>query len=270
MNPKDEVLDAVRKAGVIWESELRDALGYSMEMILQQLLREGKLEELDSKITETGGDDRKFRVMRTFERAHSPGVEFRQFHAGWGTCRRCVLGQSREGSVCLARGNLRSRVMLLADRPEPECAVSGGIPFATGAESGEMEQRMRAASLDWHNTFLTYTVACPAPGESVPKDAVEQCRPHVAALLDIVYPQVVGMIGVPVMERVFAQPYPSFPLHLRGVVFHLLPLLSYRGALADADWAQFSKTCRKAYAGEFAEDQPGQPIRWNLPIRVGR
>jgi len=116
-------------------------------------------------------------------------------------CTRCPLHLSRS-QVVFGRGNPEARIVLIGEGPGRD-EDQQGLPFV-GAAGQLLDRILSAVDLSERDVFITNTVLCRPPGNRVPlPEEMEACRVHREAILDLLDPPIVVLLGATALKAVF-------------------------------------------------------------------
>jgi DNA polymerase len=108
-------------------------------------------------------------------------------------CRKCRLWKTRETAVP-GEGDENARIFLVGEAPGREEDVQGR-PFV-GAAGNVLNKSLQEAGLRREDIFITSVLKCRPPGNRNPKrDEIEECRPYLESLIDVIDPAVIVALG---------------------------------------------------------------------------
>ena len=115
-------------------------------------------------------------------------------------CRACPAMEGRRRVLTLANGNIRARVLFVAEAPGRGGAERTGIPFS-GDHSGRTFERLLGA-VGWSrdDIFITNAALCNPQGPTganrpPTRQELVNCAGHLRATLDLIDPPVVATLG---------------------------------------------------------------------------
>lgn len=114
--------------------------------------------------------------------------------AQWHNCQRCVLSRTARTQVVVGSGPTPASMMFIGEAPG-EQEDSEGMPFI-GPAGRELRKHAQAVGIDMDTVFITNLIGCRPPKNRVPMpDEIEECRPRLHALVGIVQPDVIVLLG---------------------------------------------------------------------------
>lgn len=108
-------------------------------------------------------------------------------------CNRCDLCRERRNPV-MGRGDLNSRIMLIAEAPG-RMEDEKGIPFV--GRSGEiLDELLKSVSLSRDEIYITNINKCHPPGNRDPEEAEQQaCMPFLKYETALIRPKIMVCLG---------------------------------------------------------------------------
>lgn len=279
-----EIIDALQKLGRATDRQVQEHLGYTernhVQPRISELIQMQILEEAGDEYYEATGEMvRTTRLKRAFVQRNRL-KEYTSMFIDWSKCRNCALHTQRR-KVVFGRGNLRAPIFVVGYAPG-RSEDSSGIPFV-GSASRQLEHWFSKCSLSAGNdgnVFIANLVCCYPAGDEpnsvrpIRRLETEACLPHLTALLDLVYPQIVILLGSRVSEVFFkTSALLHFPFKYKGVSFYRtndpdvynVENIQERDAYkkrGEVEW----RLIREAYQPLLNGDKLIEPtIVWNLP-----
>jgi len=209
-------------------------------------------------------------MISEFELKTSKIVELRR---RWNSCKKCMMSMHRH-SVVQGRGNPNSKVFILTSAPGKLENVEG-VPIV-GKESFYLNTLLQAAGLNERKVWIETAIACrPTARSSSGRinrdpalDEIENCRPRLEAVLNIVNPNVIVLLGRVAQSVFFGSSQPSYPFNHEGKVFlYAAPLASYdfntnnKLQTGSESWMNLGLNIREIANKEL------KPSFWTLPLR---
>ena len=117
-------------------------------------------------------------------------------------CNRCDLCRERRNPV-MGRGDLNSRIMLIAEAPG-RMEDEKGIPFV--GRSGEiLDELLKSVSLSRDEIYITNINKCHPPGNRDPEEAEQQaCMPFLKYETALIRPKIMVCLGRIATRKVIA------------------------------------------------------------------
>ena len=284
LNPRcKEVLEALAHLGKATDRGIQDYLGYEergqVQPRITDLLQRKIIEEAgDVVCAETGEVVRTTRIKRIyFQRDRFK--DYTQLVLNWSKCDRCALFVTRRKTV-IGKGNLRAPVFIVGYAPGNAEDISG-MPFV-GSAGRQLDRRLKQHGFSYArngNVFIA-NIACCRPTDGITegnrplrKLESDSCLPHLTALLEIVYPQIVVLLGKEVSDLFFKNGATlHFPFMSKGVSFYRTSdpdiyniedsrerrVYEQQG---DIEW----RYIQKGYDTLFEKERDEPMIVWNLP-----
>jgi len=281
MQQYDEIKAIVTKFGKANTRTLSEHLGYHFTRVkvhVNEMVERKILEVCGTELLEDTGDVVDvYRIRRHHVCKASRIKQYTALYHNWKNCENCSAGDMRE-KIVFGRGNLMASMMLIGDSPSEAEDVSG-LPF-TGTAGRNLDQVMKSHGFTMNDAFVTNLTCCynrmyvgdMLIRKATGKEEAKACRPHLEALLDLVYPSVVVFVG-DVADKFFGNPIDGLPLVYKGVHFlrSIDPLLLdisdpdfiQNRSIANSHW----KRIRRSYDSQTSSaDEPN--IVWQLPLIV--
>lgn len=122
----------------------------------------------------------------------------------WDDCQRCVLSRMGRRNVVIGEGPVPANLMLIGEGPGSS-EDKAGRPFV--GESGQlMRQLALDVGVDLGLAYISNLVACRPPNNRVPMpDEIENCKPRLDALVAVVNPKVVVLVGGTVLMAILGK-----------------------------------------------------------------
>ena len=169
-------------------------------------------------------------------------------------CNRCDLCRERRNPV-MGRGDLNSRIMLIAEAPG-RMEDEKGIPFV--GRSGEiLDELLKSVSLSRDEIYITNILKCHPPGNRNPReDEKDCCMPYLRYETYLLRPQIIVCLGRVAAQRIIAPDYRITRQHGTWIhrkncdltaVYHPYAILRDPAKLNDAerDFQEIARRCRE-------------------------
>lgn len=283
---EQRVLDYLCQRLRATDRQIAEGQGLPLDTVtgtVHRLLKSGVLEECA--LSEDADTGQLLRVVRLARKAPERDrmAEYNALYGSWNLCERCSLSTSRR-NVVFGKGNLRSRYFFVGTAPGIAEDISG-MPFC-GTAGRELERWASRYDFDFTpkgNSFVANILCC-RPVDSALDRAhrairtaeVESCLPHLTALLDIVYPQYVVLLGREVAMMFFRTFNVRFPRKSNGVWFFCVSDPGSAQSITAQEHGRYCAQMREEWGllsrsvRETQDDQQTPQIVWSLPqvVRV--
>ena len=263
------------------DRSVADYVGYHHSAVtphVNMLVKMGYLEEIEDYF-----DEENIRVERQccVRRKHArPKNKLKAFKTIAETCYHCsgCFASDTRNRPAIGTGNLNAPLVFIGTCPDIVADQTGTLLHESSEDGAVFHNRLRSFGIASKSWFVINMLCCrytelvgnnvitsiPAP------EMIEACRTHVEALLKLIEPKIVVLLGDVAKEHFFQRVPRSFPIMFKGVQFFATrdlrcyqPLREdYHTQLigGDIEWREIQKSLL-----DRGESDIEPTIVWSLP-----